>query len=963
MRRPITIILLILFLIGIIAFTYLNKFYLPVQFKQIITNKTEQLLRRKVSIGDVHYNLIKGIVIDDFKIYQKEDHLLQGPPFINVKKVVLGVVIPAALKERKIIIPSITIHKPVIKATRLDKNTWDFSDIIQNLKMSGQSNTAPPFLLGGITLQDGELIYTDQSIEPDLTETITHIDVTAKLSIKRAIVFSLTTKIPKLKSSLEANGLFSLFDQQFNAEITFSNLDPSRYFPYLYQGGNFALINGRIDQAKIFVTLQNQKITAQGSMTASAIDLALKDERRVSGQVHFQDAVFMTSEKTYVLKGDFWGDNIEVNAGQGKIFKGNISARRAELTWYNQLLNLSADVNVSAADFALAADKRLESDIKEGELKLSIQDSQLRLDITAALLNARATLPQNLVIDGSPRANIQLSYTLNAPGSLDYSGTLSFNDAILRNLPVIGEAGGINGPLQFEKSRIHSEALSAIALNTPFILKGEMTLGEDPRADIAFGINNVDLDIIKILFPKKTSALPVTLSGQADIQGTFKGLVNKARVTDFQIKATVINTMVSGPSLKKPVQNINGLLNYSSSVIHWENLQGTWNNRHYTMNGELNFDQRTFPVLTSRVTADNLEFSTQIKLLRDAFQITALKGVFYNNRYDIQGDVRSRDSEFYYDLRGKVLLDLKNITTIFPELKEKLSASTPEGLVNLNIFFKGAPQNWRDWQLVLNGTSERLSWHGHQFNIVSFQYEQRDKHVNAANFSGFAYDGQITILSSAEIDKDPVPFKTMITIEQAHLDKMRETLQSKNKNLEGTLTTSLSLNGLLNNLTNIEGQGSISVTNGNLLHLNLLKGLLQILLIKEYRNIVFTDARANLVIKNQRVETNNLYLASAEMDLLARGSVGFDKTLDFEVSPKFKEGSILQSGSILKKPTSLITKTSPYFIFHLSGTTTHPTYTPKAQPGKLIGDTLKGTGDILKEGIEGIQSVIGGILE
>jgi len=102
-------------------------------------------------------------------------------------------------------------------------------------------------------------------------------------------------------------------------------------------------------------------------------------------------------------------------------------------------------------------------------------------------------------------------------------------------------------------------------------------------------------------------------------------------------------------------------------------------------------------------------------------------------------------------------------------------------------------------------------------------------------------------------------------------------------------------------------------------------------------NIVLTDAFGNFTIANNRVYTEDFKLLSKVASLLWVGSIGFDSTLDFNITGRFAENVIKQTtepgriaSAILHEAGSLIMEV------RLTGTLKEPIYQIVPFPLKRI---------------------------
>jgi hypothetical protein len=151
-------------------------------------------------------------------------------------------------------------------------------------------------------------------------------------------------------------------------------------------------------------------------------------------------------------------------------------------------------------------------------------------------------------------------------------------------------------------------------------------------------------------------------------------------------------------------------------------------------------------------------------------------------------------------------------------------------------------------------------------------------------------------------------------------------------------------------LDTLEGQGSVAIKDGNIWQLNLLRGLGVLLFIPEFSRISFVGAQGNFIIQNQKVSTENFQMDSDEVTVLGKGWVGFSGKLNFDITAHFSDKAIEESSSIKRALTTILSQTNDFMTIKLSGSLKEPKYSVVPLPI----DLLKQTGELLKEGLQGI---------
>src|ERR1700690_1684700 len=70
-QKLIIILCVVIFFLTALT-VYLNRILFPQLIKKIAIERIEQALKRKVEIGNIHFNWVRGFIIDKIKIYEKD---------------------------------------------------------------------------------------------------------------------------------------------------------------------------------------------------------------------------------------------------------------------------------------------------------------------------------------------------------------------------------------------------------------------------------------------------------------------------------------------------------------------------------------------------------------------------------------------------------------------------------------------------------------------------------------------------------------------------------------------------------------------------------------------------------------------------------------------------------------------------------------------------------------------------
>mgnify|MGYP001608409773 FL=1 len=195
------------------------------------------------------------------------------------------------------------------------------------------------------------------------------------------------------------------------------------------------------------------------------------------------------------------------------------------------------------------------------------------------------------------------------------------------------------------------------------------------------------------------------------------------------------------------------------------------------------------------------------------------------------------------------------------------------------------------------------------------------------------------------------------SLEGMDLAVLRESSLPKNEFLAGRLSALVNLSGDPQNPARWKGDGSLSITDGHLFRWNILDGLPDVLLIPEFKDVVFTDGQANFIVAGGKITTTDATMDSSSISLKGQGWIDLEGNINFDIALAFGELVAAESTS-LKKIPSLLLSQGNYVSIKLTGTLRNPRYKIQTLPFKVLEKTTDFLKDGLREGIGGILKEI-----
>ena len=281
MKKKLIVFLIILILIIVGIFCYIQSIFVPFQLKPILISEAHKLLKRPISIEKIGYNPFTGASIQNLVIYEKNN---DRTPFLSVHRSSFRILLLPFLKNRQLVIPYAKIQKPYIHLIRTgtEKKDWNFSDMIG--KNSGASPTS--FFLGDLVVEDAKIDLTDTSTEPPFSDTFAGTDVHMTLSKKKGGHFSFVTHSSRPSSSLKIEGDYSFVSQKLTAKIIAQQMQFSPHLYMILPEAKWRFFEGLLNNGQVDLSWKNGDVELTGDCDGN-IDLMIYTARpkRVQGNV------------------------------------------------------------------------------------------------------------------------------------------------------------------------------------------------------------------------------------------------------------------------------------------------------------------------------------------------------------------------------------------------------------------------------------------------------------------------------------------------------------------------------------------------------------------------------------------------------------------------------------------------------------------------------------------------------
>ena len=408
-------------------------------FRPQIESQLSSSLNRKVTLGHLSLSLLTGSLVAE-NISIADDPSLSSTPFLEAKKLDLGIELGQLLFHRSVRITELKVDSPAIHLIHLENGTWNFSSMGSSAATPATGSSVPDLSVDELEIKDGSAtVATIPAAGNPIT--CTAINLTVKhFSFLQAFPFDLSVRLPG-DGTVKLNGTAGPIAQQdasktpFQATLEIKHFDPVAANVVQASDGvsMVADLNAKIAS-------DGNNLTSDGTIAASQLKLA-RSGSPAANPVTINFAI---------------SDNLATRAGQ------------------------VSDLAIQAGSVAAHISGGFQAGGKSVALNLRLSAPNLPIDQLEQLLPAAGiTLPSGSQLRGGTlTANLKITGPANAltiAGPVEIDNTQLAGFDLGSRIQGINPSGGTSNGTQIEKvstnvnSSPQSTSFSDIYASVPVI--------------------------------------------------------------------------------------------------------------------------------------------------------------------------------------------------------------------------------------------------------------------------------------------------------------------------------------------------------------------------------------------------------------------------------------------------------------------------------------------------------------
>lgn len=549
------------------------------------------------------------------------------------------------------------------------------------------------------------------------------------------------------------------------------------------------------------------------------------------------------------------------------------------------------------------------------------------------------------------------------------------SEEALRRVTVTGPAlpaplTAVSGRLAYDLLTRHLaiDSLEGHLADKPFTLAGRLRLVKPFPCSLRIrGVVPVELIREWLPSPQPVSRLGGTATATLQIAGSL---------SDPQLSGTVeleeVEAVVEAPAMT--VQHASGTVRFSENRVSIEHLTLRVNDQPLVLSAQVSpppqggwLSPRNRPGVSATIRLPQGEVAFEGRLMPTRLVIEEAVLTLPASTVHVSGYV-GRGAEPYSELRLGGTVELSELGALPFVSIPAVNAWQLKGRADLDLSFAGRPAVWRDAIIRGRLMADRLTIRDIPLQQATCAIEQSNGVLRLRIPSAYVAEGKFWGELAVQHRRDTHDFLAQADISGLQLARLAQVIPAwRSRSVSGLASAHTLLSGTWEHRPTWLGEGWINGSGERLGDLPLLdtvfRGLFGLLGerlgLESLRRAEITEASLNWRLAQERFRTEDLRLgglAGAEpIAVYAKGSVGFDQTLDFTIEPELSEGVVLEAPTTSTLARTVLKAAGQLERFRrligrhrLTGTIKDPHYQFEFSPQDVLKQLAPGPLDLLQ---------------
>jgi uncharacterized protein involved in outer membrane biogenesis len=524
-------------------------------------------------------------------------------------------------------------------------------------------------------------------------------------------------------------------------------------------------------------------------------------------------------------------------------------------------------------------------------------------------------------------ADIKMSLLYNfQEKQFGFSGKAKVYDTKIQGFEFFGSLYIRSGDISFSDSEISSDNLKADVWGMPLEIKAAMEGLPQPQLHLS-ALSELDLDFFPALLKDKFDFSSFReIKGKASL--SFNLNTHLAPVKDLSLSGLldILSADLKLEKLDSPLEDIKGKLEFTEGEVKWPELHFKYQGTPYKTEGVLN--NFLMPQVQLTLSSSELSLKSDFTINNKIVKLSRCEGQYLDSDFSITGLINTQDTaNLQTDISGRLGIDLKDLKVPLKKYEKQLEKIKPEGLLQADVAVNGPINDIKACAIKAKLSSTAFSAYGLKAKGLELSYNQENGLAQMPLARLSMYDGLMEVNATMNLKVQNFPYRAAINIQGVKIEKLKLDTGAKDKDIAGIVHAQAKLSGASTDLSLLNGEGKILVTEGKLWQLNLFQGLGALLFAKrDFANIVFEQGTCDFIIKDKSIFTDNLFLKSTITDLSGSVKLSFNNSIDAALNVHVLDDKVPLAGTFKDITTAIVGQGGLFGVIKISGTLNEPKY-------------------------------------
>jgi hypothetical protein len=380
----------------------------------------------------------------------------------------------------------------------------------------------------------------------------------------------------------------------------------------------------------------------------------------------------------------------------------------------------------------------------------------------------------------------------------------------------------------------------------------------------------------------------------AEIKTTSRPAADYISIMDpFLLESvSVLNAELKIGHLK--LKDILGTLDIKNGKVSGGKMDFGYDNKHYFL--IFKADDEGAKRYNVSFRTNNLSVTCKIAKKPGKVIIETLKGMFYIMKFNLYGEILNpTSSKSELTLDGTVQTSLEGISSLPEGLGKFGREHRLSGVIRSTVNLRAPEPDINLLDIEGNLFADKLKFDQMKVEEINTKWTVKNGRFSAPAVNAKAYGGHLSGRLTVDIEENYLPYRSELKLTSLDFGDFIYDATKKKVSVYGTMEADLSVCGLAMKPDSIDGFGSMRIHDAGLGPMPIVTPLLGNIYVSlenyfpnKYK-ININSFSMDFLVKDRRIESENINLGSKVAAINAEGYMDFDGKIDFSLQNELRD--------------------------------------------------------------------------